>query len=274
LVVPNPYDPQSLNRFSYTRNNPVNLIDPTGYDDCRPDDDWCWQNRWFEAHGKCWSDRKQNWSNDCSPKFKDDKIRDEVLEEAGVDLEDPIEPDGPKWTPAQRDAVALGIAFLARTLSGGMEQLRELLGSEVIVLLASQGPLECFGRPCAPPPFLGGSNGRTIYMPVDFLADNLANIHQTIVHELAHVMDWNSWFEHSDRESLSDKWGGTALTPYAQNPYLGGIQPFQRWESFAEAVAVDVYGYDYKMGGGPVLRLRDFDTLLKRLEDLLNGWAP
>ena len=30
-VVPNPGDPQSLNRFSYSRNNPVRYSDPTGH---------------------------------------------------------------------------------------------------------------------------------------------------------------------------------------------------------------------------------------------------
>ena len=32
-IVPEPTDPQSYNRYSYTRNNPVNLIDPTGHVD-------------------------------------------------------------------------------------------------------------------------------------------------------------------------------------------------------------------------------------------------
>ncbi|MBI3159411.1 MAG: hypothetical protein HYZ26_07420 [Chloroflexi bacterium] len=31
-IVPNPTNPQSLNRYSYVFNNPVNLVDPTGHD--------------------------------------------------------------------------------------------------------------------------------------------------------------------------------------------------------------------------------------------------
>ena len=33
-IVPDPTNPQSLNRYSYTRNSPLNLIDPTGHREC------------------------------------------------------------------------------------------------------------------------------------------------------------------------------------------------------------------------------------------------
>jgi hypothetical protein len=33
-IVPSPADPQSLNRFSYTRNNPLKYIDPNGHKEC------------------------------------------------------------------------------------------------------------------------------------------------------------------------------------------------------------------------------------------------
>ncbi|MBP6471937.1 MAG: RHS repeat-associated core domain-containing protein [Chloroflexi bacterium] len=36
-IVPNPTNPQSLNRYSYTRNSPLNLIDPTGHRECGDD---------------------------------------------------------------------------------------------------------------------------------------------------------------------------------------------------------------------------------------------
>lgn len=82
-IVPNPMDPQSLNRYSYVRNNPVNRIDPTGHEDCAAEDDWCWQNRWYEAHGYCWSDAKQDWAKQCQPEFQDENILKEVIREGG-----------------------------------------------------------------------------------------------------------------------------------------------------------------------------------------------
>lgn len=33
-IVPNPKNPQSLNRYSYVRNNPINLVDPSGHAEC------------------------------------------------------------------------------------------------------------------------------------------------------------------------------------------------------------------------------------------------
>ena len=44
-IVPNPFNPQDLNRFSYVRNNPVRYTDPTGHRAC---DD-------FDAAGGCYT---------------------------------------------------------------------------------------------------------------------------------------------------------------------------------------------------------------------------
>ena len=42
-IVPDPSDPQSLNRFSYVRNHPTGAIDPSGHGDCNVyQDKGCW----------------------------------------------------------------------------------------------------------------------------------------------------------------------------------------------------------------------------------------
>ncbi len=43
-IVQNPYDPQTLNRYSYTSNNPVNRIDADGHK-------WSWKKFWHSAVG-------------------------------------------------------------------------------------------------------------------------------------------------------------------------------------------------------------------------------
>ncbi|MDP2939998.1 MAG: LamG-like jellyroll fold domain-containing protein [Candidatus Omnitrophota bacterium] len=43
-IVQAPYDPQSLNRYSYCRNNPVNYVDPTGHK-------WSWKKFWHSFAG-------------------------------------------------------------------------------------------------------------------------------------------------------------------------------------------------------------------------------
>ena len=43
-IVQAPYDPQSLNRYSYCRNNPINYTDPTGHK-------WSWSNFWRSLIG-------------------------------------------------------------------------------------------------------------------------------------------------------------------------------------------------------------------------------
>ncbi len=40
-IVPDPAEPQSFNRYSYTLNNPLRYTDPTGH--CAEDDDACWE---------------------------------------------------------------------------------------------------------------------------------------------------------------------------------------------------------------------------------------
>ncbi|MDE3091022.1 MAG: RHS repeat protein, partial [Chloroflexota bacterium] len=44
-IVPDQFNPQSLNRYAYVRNNPVRYTDPTGYCEGDPDDpdDRCWR---------------------------------------------------------------------------------------------------------------------------------------------------------------------------------------------------------------------------------------
>jgi RHS repeat-associated protein len=59
-IVPNPSDPQSLNRYSYVRNNALKYIDPSGHDvDCSPWDAACTAQVAAEAVAALWD---PDWS--------------------------------------------------------------------------------------------------------------------------------------------------------------------------------------------------------------------
>ncbi len=264
-IVPNPSDPQSLNRYSYVRNNPVNLVDPTGHEDCAPEDDWCWQNRWFEAHGYCWAPNANggegDWTTQCNPEFQDEAVMDEVIAEAEISLL------GEDWGEDQKEAVARGVAMFGRALSGGVSRLKELLGRTVIFLGAS--PIFCqFGQnPCSPPSLRMLTH--EVFLPKQVFANFGENMHMIVVHELGHVVDWESQIT-LDAEGhfsgrFSDVWSGQAFTTYS------GTSPFSHWERFADAVGVFVFRQDYSKVI-TMNRVSDFEDQMNRMQALLEGW--
>ncbi|HBA92113.1 MAG TPA: hypothetical protein DCZ08_10335 [Anaerolineaceae bacterium] len=54
-IVPEPYNPQDWDRYSYTLNDPVNHTDPTGHDTCDEDGNCYNNNGWYPAVGKHFS---------------------------------------------------------------------------------------------------------------------------------------------------------------------------------------------------------------------------
>lgn len=66
-IVPNPGNPQSLNRYSYGLNNPVKYIDPTGHSSCGQDGGGCKADDIDEAAGSTAFDTKgatrNSWAN-------------------------------------------------------------------------------------------------------------------------------------------------------------------------------------------------------------------
>jgi len=47
-IVPNPGNPQDLNRYTYARNNPLRFVDPSGYDPL----DQAWRDEFRAVHGR------------------------------------------------------------------------------------------------------------------------------------------------------------------------------------------------------------------------------
>ena len=216
-IVPNLANPQSLNRYSYVRNNPLRLVDPSGMAECAAGDTACWQsewewkNRWYEAHG--WFADNGGWTRQGDAQFKDDAIFNDTMAEAGIKIV------GQWQSKDQRIYLAQGIVRFGQALLGGLARLKELLGGGATI---KNGSLN--GSPYAPFWF-----NNTVYIPESTDAQWLR---QSVVHELAHVIDWHNNF------SIAWAKQNGALTGYAAS-----FHPYPAvWEVWAEAVTVWVFG--------------------------------
>ena len=81
-----------LNRYAYTHNNPTNLVDPSGHEDtppCQSWDNWCWENRYWTAQGKCYSPGTDAWTRECAPTIGDPEMLAQVALENPQILERP-----------------------------------------------------------------------------------------------------------------------------------------------------------------------------------------
>ena len=219
--------------------------------------EWEWKNRWYEAHGYFWD--SGGWTRPDDPKMRDVGIARDVLNEAGIHL------TNGGWGPDYIMEMARGVARFGQKLaaSGGFARLRELLGASVRVRDWDCGG----GAACAPPvPVLFSWE---LWFPSSFALGDVAG---NFVHELAHVIDWNSFF------SFSGRWGYAPLTDYAANN--NQFYP-QSWDRWAEAVAVWVMGeFDASGAYGikgtfpalyPLASIPDLTVQLDRMSDLLNG---
>ncbi len=86
-LVPEPGNPQALNRYAYVLNNPLRLVDPSGHQGCAPEDqacwvnEWYWKNRWYNARGYYWHNARGDWSTPGPLRFADAEIAVEWLME-------------------------------------------------------------------------------------------------------------------------------------------------------------------------------------------------
>ncbi len=273
-VVPNPGNPQSLNRYSFVLNNPIRFTDPSGHAPQYPGDpdasnaacstQWSWQNRWYMAHGKEWSG--SGWGNDVNPIFYDQPILEETVGEAGITFV------GDWAFDSSMQAIGIGIVQFGKRLNGGLGQLRSLLGGWAQIAHGS-----CVGYSCALPP-----GTHTVKISDSLLQSYSAWISQTTVHELAHIIDWHSQIEIGRIEmgvfgqigylntpeygTFSSAWDETPLSKYAAG---ARFRPCPReWERWAEAVRIWVFDSQALAVNKNV---PDIAIQLKRIGALLNG---
>ena len=277
-IVPSPGDPQSFNRYAYVGNRPTVYLDPTGNAACAAgdaacwQDEWHWKDRWYKAHGHTGGD----WfGSPGAPDFEDEQILRETVGEAGVSI------IGAWDFATQLVPMATGIVRFGNRLSGGLAQLRGLLGGG-----AKIRPGSCFGSPCALPPGTDTAHiSNTVF--------DAAWLMHTVVHELAHIIDWHSHIQTGTITTygqtapvyrrFSSAWGEAPLTKYAAGIEVG-VRPYpDAWDVWAEAVTVWVFGDSNSAGTFiPTYGAEDIkylkipasvlNTQMSRIQALLEGW--
>ena len=145
-IVPNPGDPQSLNRYSYAANNPLRYTDPSGHSPQYPGDpdpnnapcstDWCWQNRWYMAHGYGWDG--SGWNINIEAYFYDEEIAQEVIDEHQLRF-------GGGWAWDDVYLVLAGVIRVSKSL-GGADQFLKYFGSLGMYYLSKPLPWGNPGR--------------------------------------------------------------------------------------------------------------------------------
>ena len=105
----------------------------------------------------------------------------------------------------------------------------------------------------------------------------------TVVHELAHVIDWHSNIQigtitmygqtAATYGRFSSAWGEPPLTKYAAGIGAGFRAYRDSWDIWAEAVTVWVFGKDYARDSRMLnISAVDLARQMARIEKILNGW--
>ncbi len=231
-IVPQPGNPQSLNRYPYVRNNPLRLVDPSGMAECAAGDTACWQsewewkNRWYNAHG-WFADDEGGWGRQGDPFFKDADIANDVAGELGIHFVG-------AWNFAQKSLVLGGAMYLANAMRS-VANFRAAFPIGVVMAYLGQylppltggGPAVSPGAAWVQPPL-----ANWIFFTSAVFAPNSNPVIAT-VHELAHCWAASSSVDEGFLKAVA---GQIAPTWYAST------SP-DEW--FAEAVTVAVFGERY-----------------------------
>ncbi len=262
-IVPQPGNPQSLNRYMYVRGNPLKLIDPSGMTECAAGDNACWQaewewkNRWYEAHGWFW--KNGHWSNRDNARFADEGILRDTMAELGIQFTKL----GASWAFSEMSLVAQGVVALANKI-GSFAQLSRLLPSATNFMRAHHA-LFYYADPTRDPPAHTIPGGNFVVFADSLFTQADYFIRGTAVHEVAHLIDYfnplpNGIYIHQVAPR------GTHISDYA-------VQDNLHLEYWAEMVAVWVYGKSYTdtaLGGNSTALTVDQRNWVAHV---LSGWG-
>ncbi len=261
-IVPNPGNPGSLNRYSYVLNNPLRYRDPSGHAPQYPGDpdpdnapcstSWCWQNRWYRAHGFDWNENTNHWSTPTAAiEFYDEGIAQEFFTEFDIALSGP-------WTLSQLNLVGQGMVDFYRKI-GSAGRLVQLMGSGNRFIRSGNGAGPCSVTHAACTWF------STVWFYDELFTHSDSFVKGIVVHELAHVIDFNSVIPSHASRGEQDVWFSLSFA-FPEIKTITEYGHSGRAEYWAEAVADWVYGSAYK-GNEPGRR-----NIRALQVDLLNKW--
>lgn len=238
-IVPDPSNPQTLNRYAYVNNNPLKYIDPTGHEteqvqnssSCTTGDDWCWQNRWYNAHGLYWNGI--NWNMRGVAKFQDMGILQDVLEEMGIR-------SSGAWKLNELSYIGQALIDFAEKI-GGSERVKYWVGGTNFSRQSVSTWKECTGQIAA----CTKNKDIEVYDLMFTCPTCTPNyIRGSTIHELGHVIDGiTGWFASTTGGARVYITPSTGLYGYDPNNShtITDYSNTNAEEYWAEAMALWVY---------------------------------
>ncbi len=232
-IVPNTSHVFGYNRFMYTYGNPLRFVDPTGHQACSTNR--CWQDRWYNARGFFWNAGTGHWSNTGQAVFADAEILSETVGEAGIKF-DSGNFGRWQWQFDEMALVGQGVVALAHNV-GGLSQLQSLLGGGTTIFErinwdGGSRLAAMVGYGFKQLPFGIYQNWISVFDNAFSSDDYFRGL---VVHELAHVIDFNHRVH-----------GRAPSKSFPQTSYLSLYAQDNPKEYWGEAVTDWVYGSTYK----------------------------
>ena len=237
-IVPQPGNPQDLNRYSYTRNNPVKYTDPTGH--CSQDrdrDSECW-----EQHDKLVTTLGSAYANDGSLAGWSLAQLTNLL----TWIDKGMKFTGNGWTGGNLQDVSKGLDMVKQALGDKVWAALGLIGGRSLFI----NRLDCPGCGAGGRTY-GQSNLINLWLP----RSSAVRTVETTVHEIGHIIDWHAgnnldfslspsepWLAAGNYVNIADGWFSTdTYSPNRLFPSQYAAAAHDPREDFADTFAWSVY---------------------------------
>ena len=221
-LVPDPFNSQSLNRYSYVHNRPINLIDPSGH---------CGYDESDELDKKC------------------EQLAAELEDQYGVDI---IWDRSNQWAFHDLEVLRLALEDMFVTMGkelfeknfSGQKLINKRLFADGILENGDVLPITVSAITCQEE-CISEYEGAILFLWAWFDDLNDSTKRWVVIHEFGHVYDINSNYEHSQTLAGKLNYRNCFLfcprVPHRISPYDTNDK-----ETFAQAFAVAIYRGSYE----------------------------